>query len=67
MTEIFVPAVVEADPNANATDLLIQRVALTPNDPLFALPTVHGGGVTSPALSFSPRLWLLPRVLLPVE
>jgi long-chain acyl-CoA synthetase len=43
VTEIFVPAVVEADPNANATDLLIQRVALTPDAPLFALPTAEGG------------------------
>ncbi|GGF33546.1 AMP-dependent synthetase/ligase [Subtercola lobariae] len=42
MDEFVTPAVVEADPEANATDLLIKRVALTPNEPLFALPS--GGG-----------------------
>jgi long-chain acyl-CoA synthetase len=38
-----VPAMVEADPNANATDLLIDRVAATPDGVLFALPTADGG------------------------
>jgi len=41
--EFFVPAVVTPDPEANATDLLIDRVRLTPNEPLFALPTADGG------------------------
>lgn len=43
MNEIFVPAVVPADPEANATDLLVDRVAATPDAPLFALPTADGG------------------------
>ncbi len=43
MNEIFVPAVVPADPEANATDLLVDRVATTPDAPLFALPTDDGG------------------------
>tara|TARA_R110002020_G_scaffold458694_2_gene676356 strand:- start:1931 stop:3754 length:1824 start_codon:yes stop_codon:yes gene_type:complete len=38
-----VPALVEADPEANATDLLIDRVAATPNSALFSLPTANGG------------------------
>jgi long-chain acyl-CoA synthetase len=38
-----VPAVVAADPDANATDLLIDRVAATPDLALFALPTAAGG------------------------
>jgi long-chain acyl-CoA synthetase len=36
------PAVVEADPEANATDLLVARVAATPDKPLFALPQQDG-------------------------
>jgi len=43
VTEFFVPAVVEADPEANATDLLVKRVALDPSAVLFALPTADGG------------------------
>ncbi len=43
MKEFFVPAVVTPDPEANATDLLLDRVRLTPNDPLFSLPTADGG------------------------
>ncbi|MCX7521493.1 AMP-dependent synthetase/ligase [Microbacterium sp. STN6] len=42
MEEFDAPAAVPADPQANATDLLIDRVALTPNAPLFARP-VDGG------------------------
>jgi long-chain acyl-CoA synthetase len=43
VNETFTPPVVKADPNANATDLLVERVAATPNDALFALPTADGG------------------------
>jgi long-chain acyl-CoA synthetase len=43
VTEYFVPPVVEPDPSANATDLLVARVAATPDEPLFALPTANGG------------------------
>ena len=38
-----VPALVEADPEANVTDLLIDRVKATPDRALFALPTEGGG------------------------
>ncbi|MBH0128869.1 long-chain fatty acid--CoA ligase [Salinibacterium sp. NK8237] len=43
MKQFDVPALVEADPNANATDLLMDRVAATPNNALFSLPTANGG------------------------
>ncbi len=43
MNEIYVPAVVPADPEANVTDLLVDRVAATPDAPLFSLPTADGG------------------------
>ncbi|MCS5713321.1 long-chain fatty acid--CoA ligase [Herbiconiux sp. CPCC 205716] len=36
------PAVVEADPEANVTDLLVDRVRQTPDQPLFAVPE-NGG------------------------
>jgi len=36
------PAVVPADPEANSTDLLVQRVAATPDAPLFSLPDGDG-------------------------
>lgn len=43
MKEFVVPAVVTPDPQANATDLLVDRVAIDPNAALFALPTADGG------------------------
>lgn len=43
MKQFDVPALVEADPEANATDLLVDRVAATPNNALFSLPTANGG------------------------
>ncbi len=42
MDQYFVPPVVPADPSANATDLLIERVRLTPDEPLFAVPEGSG-------------------------
>jgi len=41
--EIDVPAIVAADPSANATDLLIDRVRATPDRALFAVPDGQGG------------------------
>jgi len=41
--EFVVPAVVTPDPEANATDLLVDRVAIDPDAALFALPTADGG------------------------
>ena len=43
MKQFDVPAKVAADPEANTTDLLMDRVAATPNSPLFAVPTADGG------------------------
>ncbi|MBF0671252.1 MAG: long-chain fatty acid--CoA ligase [Salinibacterium sp.] len=42
MKEYSVPALVEADPNANTTDLLVERVKQTPEKPLFAIPQPDG-------------------------
>jgi len=41
--EFVVPALVTPDPDANATDLLVDRVALTPENALFSVPTADGG------------------------
>ncbi|GAA1966600.1 AMP-dependent synthetase/ligase [Agromyces allii] len=43
MIQFDTPAVVPADPEANTTDLLVQRVAATPDSVLFSLPTADGG------------------------
>ena len=42
MEQFDVPAVVAADPEANATDLLVDRVAATPDLAIFSLPTAAG-------------------------
>ncbi|HEY9424906.1 MAG TPA: AMP-binding protein, partial [Microterricola sp.] len=42
MQEFSTPAVVAADPQANITDLLVQRVAATPELVLFSLPDGAG-------------------------
>ncbi|MEO5534809.1 MAG: AMP-dependent synthetase/ligase [Pseudolysinimonas sp.] len=43
MKEIFLPVVVQPDPDANITDLLLDRVAATPDAALFSVPTADGG------------------------
>ncbi|GAA1835898.1 AMP-dependent synthetase/ligase [Agromyces salentinus] len=43
MIQFDTPVVVPADPEANVTDLLVQRVAATPDSVLFSLPTADGG------------------------
>lgn len=43
MIEFETPAVVAPDPDANTTDLLVQRVAATPDSVLFSLPKADGG------------------------
>ena len=45
MDHYDMPAIVPADPEANATDLLMDRVNATPDLALFSLPT-HDGGWT---------------------
>ncbi|MCM3781059.1 AMP-dependent synthetase/ligase [Microbacterium hydrocarbonoxydans] len=42
MVQFEVPAVVPADPDANISDLLVERVKATPDRPLFAVPE-NGG------------------------
>ncbi len=42
MNQFEIPALVPADPEANATDLLVERVAATPDAPLFSLPDGEG-------------------------
>ncbi len=42
MIQFEVPAVVPADPTANITDLLVERVKATPNLALFAVPEAGG-------------------------
>jgi long-chain acyl-CoA synthetase len=43
VNEYFTPAVVDADPKANVTDLLVGRLAETPDSALFSVPTADGG------------------------
>ena len=43
MIEFSTPAVVAPDPEANATDLLVDRFTATPDLVLFSLPTADGG------------------------
>ncbi|MBT2498435.1 long-chain fatty acid--CoA ligase [Agromyces sp. ISL-38] len=43
MIEFATPAVVAPDVEANTTDLLVDRVAATPDSVLFSLPTADGG------------------------
>jgi long-chain acyl-CoA synthetase len=57
------PALVEADPLANATDLLVQRVAETPDLALFALPTPEGGWKDVTASSFLDQVVALAKGL----
>ncbi len=61
MKESFTPPVVEADPEANATDLLVERVAKTPNDALFALPTADGGWSDVTAAEFHAQVVALAK------
>ncbi|WP_350346877.1 AMP-dependent synthetase/ligase [Agromyces sp. G08B096] len=43
MIEFETPPVVAADPDANTTDLLVERLKATPDSVLFSLPTADGG------------------------
>ncbi|UYN84371.1 MAG: long-chain fatty acid--CoA ligase [Microcella sp.] len=61
MKEFFVPAVVTPDPTANATDLLVERVRLTPHDALFALPTADGGWSDVTAAEFLTQVTALAK------
>jgi long-chain acyl-CoA synthetase len=56
-----VPALVEADPEANATDLLVERVKATPDRALFSLPTADGGWEDLSAADFQKRVVALAK------
>jgi len=59
--EFFVPAVVTPDPEANASDLLVDRVRQTPNGALFALPTADGGWTDLTATEFHRQVKALAK------
>ena len=63
MQQYDAPAVVEADPTANVTDLLLERVRLTPDRPLFALPTSAGGWQDVTAAQFHAQVVALAKGL----
>jgi long-chain acyl-CoA synthetase len=54
--EFSVPAAVKADPDANATDLLLARVAATPDAALFAVPDGDDGWSEITAAEFLHRV-----------
>ncbi|MES2094890.1 MAG: AMP-dependent synthetase/ligase [Actinomycetota bacterium] len=63
MQQYDIPAVVPADPDANATDLLVDRVAATPDLALFALPTASGGWTDVTASEFLAQVVALAKGL----
>ena len=64
MREIHVPAVVAADPEANTTDLLLDRLRLTPELELFALPNGEGGWSTKTVREFYNEVVALAKGLI---
>ena len=63
MQQYDAPAVVDADPTANVTDLLLERVRLTPDRALFALPTAAGGWTDVTASEFHSQVVALAKGL----
>ena len=63
MEQYDVEAMVAADPNANATDLLMERVTSTPDLPIFARPTVDGGWTDVTAAEFHAQVVALAKGL----
>ncbi|MCU1533924.1 MAG: long-chain fatty acid--CoA ligase [Glaciihabitans sp.] len=63
MQQIDVPAVVPADPDANVTDLLVDRVAATPDLAIFARPTKDGGWYEVTAAEFLAEVRALAKGL----
>jgi long-chain acyl-CoA synthetase len=64
VNEYFTPAVVPADPDANTTDLLVARLAATPDVPLFALPTSDGGWTDVSTAEFHRQVVALAKGLI---
>lgn len=60
MQQYEVPPLVPADPNANTTDLLVERVKLSPNEPLFAIPS-NGGWEDVSAAEFQRQVIALAK------
>ncbi|WP_111719727.1 long-chain fatty acid--CoA ligase [Homoserinimonas sp. OAct 916] len=60
MQQYEVPAIVPADPNANATDLLVERVKLAPEAALFAIPS-RGGWEDVSAAEFQRQVIALAK------
>jgi long-chain acyl-CoA synthetase len=58
------PAVTAANPTANATDLLVDRVDKTPDLALFALPTPDGGWADVTAAEFQRQVVALAKGLI---
>ena len=63
MQQFDAPAIVPADPEANVTDLLIERVKATPDLAIFALPTADGGWQDVTATEFLNRVKALAKGL----
>jgi long-chain acyl-CoA synthetase len=61
VTETFTPPAVAADPEANTTDLLVDRVRATPNQVIFALPTAAGGWSDVTAREFETQVIALAK------
>ena len=64
MNEYFTHAVVPADPAANTTDLLVARLAATPEAPLFALPAADGGWTDISTAEFHRQVVALAKGLI---
>lgn len=64
MNEYFTHAVVPADPAANTTDLLVARLAATPEAPLFALPAADGGWTDVSTAEFHRQVVALAKGLI---
>ena len=63
MQQYDIPALVTTDPDANATDLLVDRVRATPDLALFALPTPTGGWTDVSASEFLAQVVALAKGL----
>jgi len=64
VNEYFTHAVVPADPAANTTDLLVARLAATPEAPLFALPAADGGWTDVSTAEFHRQVVALAKGLI---
>ncbi|WP_168627124.1 MULTISPECIES: AMP-dependent synthetase/ligase [unclassified Cryobacterium] len=64
MNQFDTPPVVPANPQANVTDLLVDRVRETPNLALFSLPTADGGWSNVTASAFHDQVKALAKGLI---